>query len=234
MKAWKRWLRIRRSDYLGLIVFDCDGVITDHYSSWALLHEFFGSKDNKYFADLYKRDLISYLDWMKIDIALMIHSYGKPIHREDVVKALSQVKVLPEAKRIFEILKNMGFTVGIVSSGVDILVKRVCEDLGSDFCLYNELLFVDNELIPGGKPYVPLKEKPRVIRQLAEQYGLTMDLVTYIGDSVWDIPVFKEVGLSIAVEPCGEACCAAKYSIGNLLDAVDIVENYYRKKLATP
>lgn len=230
MKNRSGWLRIKKNNYFGLVVFDCDGVLTNHHSSWALLHEYFGSKDNRYFAELYRRDLISYLDWMKIDIALMIHSYGKPIHRREVVEALSQIKIVPQAKQVFQKLKNMGFTIGVVSSGVDILVKRACKELGSDFCLYNELLFVDDELIPGGKPNVPLKEKPRIIKQLAEQYGLTMDLVTYIGDSVWDIPVFKEVGLSIAIEPCGNACSEADYSVKNLLDTLKIIENYYKKK----
>ncbi len=211
----------------GLIVFDCDGVLTNHISSWKLLHEYFGSEDNKYFAVLYEKGLISYLDWMKIDIALMIHSYGKPIKREDVIKALSKIQVLPEAKKVIDELKKEHI-IAIVSSGVDLLVKRVCETVGSDICLYNELEFYNDELIPGGKPHVPLKEKPLIIRRLAEELGLTMDLVTYIGDSDWDILVFREVGLPIAIYPCSNACKYAKYVIHKLDELIPIIKKYYR------
>ncbi len=212
----------------GLVVFDCDGVLTNHYSSWALLHEYFGSRDNRYFAELYRRGLITYLDWMKIDIALMIHSYGKPITRKEVVEALNKISVDEEAYNIVDDLRRKGFVVGVISSGIDLLVERVCRELGINLCYYNELLFVDNELIPGGKPNVPLKEKPRIIRDIAKKYGFGMDRVVYIGDSVWDIPVFREVGLPIAKYPCGEACGEAKYVVKKLGEIPSIIHKYFR------
>jgi phosphoserine phosphatase len=213
----------------GLIIFDCDGVLTNHYSSWALLHEYFGSRDNKYFAELYRRGLITYLDWMKIDIALMIHSYGKPITRKEVVDALSKISIDEEAYSVVNDLKRKGFIVGVISSGIDLLVERVCRELGINLCYYNELLFVDDELIPGGKPNVPLKEKPRIIRDVAEKYGFSMDRVAYIGDSVWDIPVFREVGLPIAKHPCGEACGEAKYVVRKLGEIPGIIYRYFEE-----
>lgn len=211
----------------GIIWFDCDGVLTDHYSSWAFLHKYFGSRDNSFFAELYRKGYISYLDWMKIDIAIMIHSYGKPINRNDIVKALDNIKIREEAIEIINLLRK-NFVISVISSGIDILVKRICSIIKPDICLYNELLFINDLLIPGGKANVPLKEKADIIEKYTYKYGFTLSSTTYVGDSVWDIDVFKRVGLSIAVEPCGEACKYAKYVIKDLRELLGIIYSFYR------
>lgn len=212
----------------GLVVFDCDGVLTENHSSWGLLHEYFGSRDNAYFAELYDKGIISYLDWMKIDIAIMIHSWGKPITRRDVEAALSRVKVRAGARDVVSRLSEMGFIVAVVSSGVDILVERVCSEIGVDICLYNKLLFHGEELVPGGEAIVPLKEKPAVIKRLAESLSIRIDDTYYVGDSRWDIEVFKNVGHPIAIKPCGEACKYAEHVISSLTELVEVVEKTIR------
>jgi phosphoserine phosphatase len=208
-----------------LIVFDCDGVLTSVESSWGLLHRYFGSRDNKYFAELYRRGLISYLDWMIIDIALMIQSHGAPIKRIDVEEALRQVEIRKEAYTTTAELKRRGHKLAVVSSGVDILVRRVCRELNIDTCLFNELIFADDELVPGGIPRVPLLEKPSVIWRLADELGFKIEDVVYVGDSSWDVNVFKAVPISIALTPCGEACKHAKYTVNSLVEIVDLLDN---------
>jgi phosphoserine phosphatase len=205
-----------------LFVFDCDGVLIESKSSWRILHDYFGSRDNSYFAKLYEQGLISYLDWMKIDIALMIHSYGKPITKRDIEKAFSTVKVRPGARLVVEKLKERGHVTAVVSSGVDVLVERVCREIGVDVCIYNELLYNGEEIIPGGVAKVPLREKKHVIEKLARELGLGLENTVYIGDSEWDIEVFKSVGASIAVEPCGEACKHALYVVRRLEEILEL------------
>ncbi len=213
----------------GIIFFDCDGVLTIDDSSWVKLHKYFKSIDNSYFAELYKKGAISYLDWMKIDIALMIHSWRRPITLKDVVDALKDIKVRDEALYAVKMLKQKSYLVGVISSGIDLLVKNICMELGVDMCLYNELVFYNNELVPGGRDWVPLHEKPYLIKKLAQALGYNIDRVVYIGDSVWDIPVFHEVGLSIAINPCGRACEYADYVVDSLVEIIDIIEKYFNK-----
>lgn len=205
-------------------MFDCDGVLTENKSSWEALHEYFGSEDNRYFADLYRRGLITYLDWMKIDIALMINSWKKPILKSDVIKALSGIKLKPSAIKVINELKKRGFLLAVVSSGVDLVVKKICEDLNVNLCFYNELVFVNDELIPGGIDRVPLKEKPKIVRNIAEETGMGLANTAYVGDSEWDIDVFKVVNVPIAIEPCDEACRHAKYVVKDLEELLDIPE----------
>ncbi|MEM4718180.1 MAG: HAD-IB family phosphatase [Desulfurococcaceae archaeon] len=205
-----------------LVIFDCEGVLTEEKSSWGRLHKFFGSKDNEYFANLYRKGLISYLDWMKIDIALMIHSYGRSIKRIDVENALADIKPRRSAKQLIDYIKQRGHLPAVVSSGVDIVVKRICRELGIDICFSNELVFINDELIPGGVEKVPLKEKKKTIVKLAEEYEIGLRNIIYVGDSEWDIEVFETVPLSIAVEPCGIACKHANYIVRDLTEIMHL------------
>ena len=211
----------------GLIVFDCDGVLTTAKSSWAVLHEYFGSRDNRLFADYYRRGIITYEDWMKIDVALMIHSYGKPIRRQDVERAVSWIGVREEAPGVVSRLMREGYVVAVVSSGIGEVVGRVCSRLGISLCYYNELRYEGDELVPGGLVRVPLMEKHRVIAELAEKSGFDLGEVTYVGDDVWDIDIFNVVGNSVAVKPCGEACSRARWVVEDLTEILPIVEKYY-------
>jgi len=206
-----------------LVVFDCDGVLTENDSSWRVLHEFFGSRDNSYFAELYEKGVISYLDWMKIDVSLMIHSFGSPIKRKHVEEAFSSIKPKKSAAKVVGELIRNDYHVSVVSSGIGILVSRICRELGIKDCLFNDVLFVNDELVPGGVARVPLKEKWLVIKKFAESKGYSIEHVAYIGDSKWDIPVFKRVGISIAVKPCGVACEHAKFVVDNLEDVLSIL-----------
>ncbi|MCS7128179.1 MAG: HAD-IB family phosphatase [Desulfurococcaceae archaeon] len=211
----------------GLVIFDCDGVLTEDDSSWQLLHKYFGSSDS-HVAELYKKNIISYLDWMKIDIILMIKSWGRPIARRLVEEILSKTKVRPESYAVFKMLKQYDFIVGIISSGIDILVKRICRDVGADICLYNELLFINDELVPGGKSWVPLLEKPYIVNSIARSLGIGMERVAYVGDSEWDEEVFKVVGLPIAMNTCSN-CFNARSYVNNLWEVVDIVKEHFSK-----
>ncbi|MEM1643985.1 MAG: HAD-IB family phosphatase [Desulfurococcaceae archaeon] len=211
----------------GLVIFDCDGVLTEDDSSWQLLHKYFGSSDSR-IAELYKRNIIKYLDWMKMDIRLMINSWGRPIMRKLVEEILNKTKIRPESYAVFKILKQYNLIVGIVSSGIDILVKRICRDVGADICLYNELLFINDELVPGGKDWVPLLEKPYIVKSIARSFGIGMEKVAYVGDSEWDEEVFKVVGLPIAMSTCSN-CVNARSYVNNLWEVIDVVKEYFSK-----
>ncbi|MEM4557714.1 MAG: HAD hydrolase family protein, partial [Desulfurococcaceae archaeon] len=71
---------------------------------------------------------------------------------------------------------------------------------------------------------VPLKEKPKIIEKLAVESGVDLTNTVYVGDSEWDIEVFKIVGVPVAVEPCGKACQYAKYVIRDLEELLNIPE----------
>jgi len=215
--------------YRGIVFFDCDGVLTIDDSSWMKLHKYFNSIDNSYFARLYREGLISYLDWMKIDIALMIQSWGKPIRYEDVVKALDDIRVREEALYTVKMLKERGFLVGVISSGVDLLVKRICSSLNVDICLYNELFFYENQLVPGGRAWVPLLEKPFLVEKISSGLGFSLDKVVYVGDSIWDKHVFEVVGLPIAIYPCRDLEDYVMYCVKKLDEIPDIVDEYFRR-----
>uniref|UniRef100_A0A7C4JKZ7 phosphoserine phosphatase n=1 Tax=Staphylothermus marinus TaxID=2280 RepID=A0A7C4JKZ7_STAMA len=213
--------------FRGFIWFDCDGVLTDIDSSWRYLHEYFGSSDNRIFMELYRSGSLSYMDWMKIDVALMIAAKGGLISRLEVEDAFSRIGVRRDAVETIYELKKLGLGVGVISSGIGILVNRICSELNVDECLYNDLVFINGLLIPGGVSRVPLKNKVFVIDEYSWKYGFTLRDVVYVGDSDWDIDVFQQVGLAIAVKPCGNACNKAHFVVENLKEIIPLIKKFY-------
>ncbi|MCX7703236.1 MAG: HAD-IIIA family hydrolase [Planctomycetota bacterium] len=47
--------------------------------------------------------------------------------------------------------------------------------------------------------YIGVKEKRHPYRELLKRYGLKKEEVAYVADDVYDLPLMKEVGISIAV-----------------------------------
>ncbi|MEZ0394563.1 MAG: HAD-IB family phosphatase [Desulfurococcaceae archaeon] len=213
--------------YRGLVVLDCDGVLVLEKSSWGLLHRAFGSEPPRLFGELYRRGIISYHDWMKIDVALMIYARGGPITREEVESAARAARLREGAREFVERARACGLRVAVVSSGVDAVVRMACEAAGVDECHYNELAYVDGVLVPGGRPNVPPLEKPKIIERLARDLSLDMDMVAYVGDDAWDAHAFSSVGLPVAMEPCGDACGLAKAVARDFEELWMIVSEYF-------
>lgn len=46
--------------------------------------------------------------------------------------------------------------------------------------------------------YIGVKDKLRVIKELAQKYSLSLDEIAYIGDDINDLALLREVGLSFA------------------------------------
>jgi 3-deoxy-D-manno-octulosonate 8-phosphate phosphatase (KDO 8-P phosphatase) len=60
--------------------------------------------------------------------------------------------------------------------------------------------------------YQGAKDKVGVFNRMIHARNMTVDRFAYMGDDIVDIPLFRQVGLSIAVaDACREACEAAHY-----------------------
>ena len=55
--------------------------------------------------------------------------------------------------------------------------------------------------------------KMKAMREIAEQAGVTLDEIAYVGDDVVDLPVMREVGLAIAVANAREQVKAAAHYV---------------------
>jgi len=178
---------------LKIVVFDMDGVLVDIKSSWQFVHEAFGA-NNWENVKRYTEGKITYEELMRRDIAL----WGR-VHIDEIRSILAKAPLMSGATETFAGLKNAGLNTALISAGVSILAERLQAILGLDHIFANEVLTDENGFLTGeGDEVVGLLDKLRVLKKLAAIERISPEECAVVGDSSYDIPMFKEAGLSIA------------------------------------
>jgi len=93
------------------------------------------------------------------------------------------------------------YTMGILSSGVDLVADRARQELGLDFCVANRLLIEDGRFTGESETVVDLWKKADVMKEIAAKHHLDLSEICFVGDHMNDVPVMRIVGLSIAMDP---------------------------------
>lgn len=212
-----------------LVIFDVDGVVVNIKSSWGFLHEWFGvAEEARRIRELFEQGRIDYVKWMELDTALWVRARGGRVHRNDLLKALSNVKVLPEAVDVARWIKRRGLYLALVSSGIDLLVRRVAVELGADAWTANKLSFnKEGYLIPGGVPLVGVDKAP-VVKRLSWELGVDPREAVFVGDSRWDASAMKVVCCGIAVGNDPELARVAMFRVKSVSEVKEILERLLR------
>lgn len=190
----------KKIDKLELVVFDMDGVLTDIQSSWKYIHDFFNTS-NEESVELYMRGCIDDEEFIRRDVSLWKID-GRPIKKEKLEEILSNVPIMKGAKETVEFLKNSNIKTAIVSAGLDILAKRIAKELRIDFVYANGLEASSNGYLNGeGIVNVRLKAKDEAVKRLARENGIKLSRTVAVGNSYFDVPMFKVCALGIAFNP---------------------------------
>lgn len=176
-----------------LVVFDLDGVLVDIDGSWKLVHRAFGT-DNEENFQKYLRGEFNYKEFMRTDIGLWDR-----VNVKQVKRILDAAAIMATAPKLFDKLKRAGCETAIISSGISILADRVKETLKIDHSYANKLLTDEEGWLTGeGEETVALQNKGAVLEKLAEEEGFNLKQCAVIGDSKFDVSMFRKAGLSIA------------------------------------
>ncbi|MFX0087167.1 MAG: HAD-IB family phosphatase [Candidatus Hodarchaeota archaeon] len=180
-------------DHFKLVIFDMDGVLVDIKSSWHYVHKKLGVDSSKNFQKYLNKE-INYTEFMRRDIRL----WGK-CHIDTINRIFDSVPLMTGAKQTVFELRNRGYKRAILSAGISLLADKVNRKLKFDYVCANKLCIDENGFLTGeGVVMVELLSKEAALNELIEFIDISADQCIAIGDSVFDIPVFKKVGLSIA------------------------------------
>ncbi len=183
-----------------LVIFDMDGVLTDHVSSWMYMHTYFNVDNEKGYRD-YKEGRIDDLEFMSQDIRLW--RKNKPdITVDDVRTILDHIPYMPGAQEVFRQLNQHGVRTAIISGGLDSLATRLQDELGVTWVRSNGLETDGNGRLTGeGILRVSLRSKDDIVREIVQKAGVTLEQTAAIGDTRIDASMLKMCSLGIAFDP---------------------------------
>lgn len=178
-----------------MIVFDIDGTITRHVSSWRYIHEKMGLWDvlAKKYQEQFLAGKISYRRFCELDAA-----HWKGLEENKLRKAFRGIKYSRNAEKVIRKLKEKGFKLVAVSTGLQFMTDRVKKELGFDHALSNRLNVRNGRLTGGVKINITHGAKGKVLRGVIRKYGILPQEMIAVGDSEGDIPMVKLAGYSIA------------------------------------
>lgn len=183
-----------------LVVFDMDGVLADTLSSWVHVHNHFGV-NNDHSLDAYLRGEIDDLEFIRRDIGLWMKTEPE-ISEGHIREILSDVPIMPGARRTIRELKRMGIGTAIVSAGIDLLAERVVKELGVDAQLANGLATDGAGRLSGeGILRVKLMDKGDAVTEMAGIMKVQQKDIVAIGNSKYDVSMFTRAGMGIAFQP---------------------------------
>ncbi len=177
-----------------LLVSDVDGTLTTETSVWEYFHKSLNKWNDEGLTNLnaYLSGDIDYNEFARRDAeAYTGLSY----------KSLDQMAAsIPRRfgmEQMLTTFKRRGFTIALISTGLDILVNQIPE---ADIRISNELEFENS--ICTGKPVVniPMDAKEQAFVSLLSDHGFSAEKTIVLGDSSGDIPMMRLAGYSIAVE----------------------------------
>ncbi|MFA5068641.1 MAG: HAD-IB family phosphatase [Candidatus Omnitrophota bacterium] len=221
-----------------MIAFDIDGTITEHISSWQMIHEKLGLWND--FASRYQERFlqgkISYDQFCRLDAACW-----KGLPEARISDIFHPVKYIKNAKSCLKKLKKKGFKLAALSTGLQYTADAIAKDVGFDFILTNILTARAGVMTGDVRINISHGAKNRALGQVIKRFGLKRNEVISVGDSAGDIPLVKNSGYFIAFNSSNKALSdMADYNCksGDFKDVYDkiieITQEEIKKHRRTP
>ncbi len=177
------------------VVFDIDGTITSHVSSWQYIHERLGRWDS--LAEAYQKKFlageISYRMFCELDAA-----EWKGMEDEKLREFFTDIPYTPNAPECLEKLKKLGFKLAAVSTGLQYIPEIIKEEFDFDRVLYNRLLSKNGILTGEVRIDVSHGGKGPALENFLQEMKISSKETIGVGDSVGDIALAEKCGYFIA------------------------------------
>jgi len=113
------------------------------------------------------------------------------------------LELTPGTIELIQILKSMGFKIGLLSSGFSFLTKKMFAAVGVDYAFSNTLKSDELGIITGEleNPIITAETKNEILEFIMNLEAIDPNEVIAVGDGSTQSHFIKNVGLSIAVRP---------------------------------
>ena len=190
-----------------LVVFDLDNVIIDGEAIDEI-----GKLANveEEIAEITEKAMLGEIDFetaIKDRVKLL-----EGISIEDIQKVADELVFMTSAEEAINNLKNEDLDVAIISGSFDVVADVIKEKLGVDYIFTNSFIVEDGKLT--GEVEGPLVSgtKLDVLKDLADEKGISLEEVVAVGDGANDISMIEAAGIGIAFN--------AKPSVKEIADIV--------------
>lgn len=204
-----------------LIVFDVDGVLTPTTSSWITVHKGLGKdvveKCSKLRELFFNSPEMSHEKWAEEDVKL----WGK-VNLEKIKEILDKVPLLKGAKEVCKTLKEKGYLLAIISTGINLLIERVAKELGTNYCICNQLYEKNGKILAKMNVSFDKNPKDKVLKKLMKKLNIKKKNIIVIGDSNDDYPMMELAGFSILFNPNPDSLDLAEKSADVIIKSKDL------------
>ena len=155
----------------------------------------------------------NYIEWMEYTINLH-KTHG--LTMDKFYEIINKVKYIKGVNEVFRELKKKGYKTAVISGGFKNLANRAIRDLDLDHVFVAcEYFFDDNneKLVSWNLLPADYEGKVDFMKLMMREYKLKPEECAFVGDSVNDIPLAKEVGMTIAFNGRKELQEIATHSI---------------------
>jgi phosphoserine phosphatase len=180
------------------VIFDVDGTLTPVRSVWQHIHESLGlwEREARKHQDAFERGEIGYEEFCARDAA-----HWRGMTEAELRAITDRIPYRPGARECVAAIRDAGLLVGVVSTGLTLLVERVHRDLDLAYAIGNRLLARHGRLTGEVKVNVEHDRKGEAVDLFCGQFGVDYREVVTVGDGEGDISMFEHSGISIAFNP---------------------------------
>lgn len=181
------------------IIFDLDGTITEPRSSWQYVHEKFGlwESHGKAILDKFKAGKTDYQTFCDEDAWVW-----RGRDAEEIKSILDKTPYLIAAKSVIRALRDRGYKLFLLSSGLALLAERVAHECKFEKYWANEIkVDRDGKIIGKCVINVDYHSKAKFLDRICENWELSRENIAAVGDSSSDIPLFEKCGVKFAIRP---------------------------------
>ncbi|MGM0634413.1 MAG: phosphoserine phosphatase SerB [Pseudomonadota bacterium] len=133
-----------------------------------------------------------------------------------------RLRLTEGAETLISQLRRLGYRTAIVSGGFTYFAERLQRQLGIDHVHANHLV-IRNGVVTGEvqEPIIDGQRKAQLLRELAEQEGISLEQTIAVGDGANDLPMLSIAGLGVAFRAKPLVKQSAKQAISTLgLDGI--------------